>query len=272
MDILEFNVPASTVTGTIQHPAAKDQYAISSGVWHYVPGSDNAGEDWAIFAVFANPTTGVLPVHAQGAFYRVALPGDMNPSQVSVTGYGVDGPQPCYGDCRQFGCGIPCGNPVPLNSDNQTQQTARGAYVTEVVEGAADVYFTHEVDSQGGNSGSPVISATTTISLAIGIHVQGGCNDPAWGQVNTATSFENDSLAAALGQFWEARSSYVDNRHTALSKSGDILRPWTTVGLAVYFAASPETIYIVTGSYHEAITITKAITLAAPVGLVTIGQ
>jgi hypothetical protein len=270
MDIIEFNVPPSDPDGTINHPAAQHQYPIgaSSIVFH----ANGVGDDWTIFAVSPNATTHLLPVQAQGAFHRVALPADMNPSQVGATGYGVDGPAPCYGDSRQYGCGIPAPTPVPRNSDSQTQQTDRGPYIGQTVVDASHVYFTYRADDQGGDSGAPVISATTTMSMGIGIQTNGGCSNPDFGNVNSATSFANDDLALALRRFPGWPMIYVDNGHLAGTVSGDILRPWPSVGLANYFATGGETISIVKGSYDEAITITKALTLTAPVGMVTIGQ
>ena len=238
-DMIEFNVPTSTVSGDVVFSDADDQYPIDQRVGFR---NNGLGDDWGVFSVLPNSNTDLLPAYAQGAFYRVALPGDVSPSTVRVTGYGIDD--------------------TPLER-NRILQTHAGAYV-----GAADTWISYTVDTESGNSGSPVIDTATRAS--IGIHTHSGCANP--GGANKGTSFEHDDLASTLHSFPGGIVSYVDNDHPAPTGDGNVLRPWWTVDLGVYFAASGQTISIVKGSYDEAITITKALTLTAPVGTVTIGM
>lgn len=254
LDMLEFNVPSSLADGTPVFAAADDQYAVdhASIVFH----NNGAGDDWAVFDVYPNSNTDLLPVHAQNAFTRLALASDNVPTNVRVTGYGVDGPAPLFGDGG------------PQNTDNQTQQTHAGAYVTETYGTSPKVWIEYAVDTQPANSGSPVTHTVDNTALAI--HTNGWCTSS--GGTNAGTSFANTDLARAIRTFPGWPTIYVDKGHPTSTISGDIFRPWPTVGLGDYFASNGDTLSIVKGSYNEAITLTKAITLTAPVGIVTIGQ
>jgi hypothetical protein len=267
IEILELDVPDSTATGTVQFAAADDQYLVdrTSVVWHNDGGENNTvGNDWAVFAVFPNANTKLLPAQAQGAFYRMSR--DSNPTTVRVTGCGVDGPPPCYGDDNPPGCGA-----ATQNSDNQTLQTHSGPYDGEATDSANDVFISYQVDTQPASSGSPVID--TSSGLAIGIHEAGGCS--ASGGNNDGTSFENDDLEAAIRSFPAAYVVYVDRGHPASIKEGTVFRPCSTVVHAASLALSGATISIVAGSYPESITLGadgRNLILTAPVGPVIIGQ
>jgi hypothetical protein len=260
LDMLEFNVPASLSDGTPVFATADDQYAVivSSILFH----DNGVGDDWTVFDVYPNSNTGLLPVHAQNVFIRLALASDDPPATVRVTGFGVDGPAPCFGTA---GC-----SGMTRNSDNVTQQTHSGTYLTEFFATSPKVWLEYLVDTQPASSGSPVTHTVNT--TAIGIHTTGGCDPTPPASGNAATSFANTDLATAILTFPGWPTSYVDNGHPATTVSGSIFQPWPLVDLAVYFASNGTTISMVKGSYDEAITITKALTLTAPVGLVTIGQ
>ena len=116
MTILEFNVPQSLANGTTVQAAPQDQYPVVAGSIVSMEGTGD--NDWAVFNVGRNANTNLLPVQAQNAFYRLST--DLTPATIRITGYGVDGPAPCFGDRRQPGCTIPTPTPVPLNSNNQT--------------------------------------------------------------------------------------------------------------------------------------------------------
>ena len=51
-DTVQFNVPASLPSGTIQHPGPEDQYAIDNSSREGAQGT--VGEDWGVFETFAN--------------------------------------------------------------------------------------------------------------------------------------------------------------------------------------------------------------------------
>lgn len=174
---LEFNVPSSQSNGTTVSPPISDQYKIISG--SIVSGYTGVGNDWAVFEVLPNTQTGLKPLAAQGGGFKPS--NTASPSSVVITGYGVDGPAPGFG------------NPPPRNADNQTQQTHSGSVTQHVVNGPSNAVIRYTVDTQGGNSGSPVYAAG---NVAVGIHTNGGCG--ASGGANAGTSFRNDALWNAL--------------------------------------------------------------------------
>ena len=249
MDILEFNVPASDDDGTINFSDPVDQYPINQPSINFTNGG--IGNDWAVFDCNPNSNTGLLPVQAQQSFYRMSR--DDNPGEVRVTGYGSDSTPPGSGGGR--------------NSDSNTQQTDSGPFLEEDIQGASDVVIEYIVDTAGGSSGSPVIVNGTT--LTIGIHTNAGCNPPDQG--NHGTGFENDALESAIQTFPGSNVKYADKGHPVTLEDGTVLRPYNTVTEAVNAVSSGGIVSIVTSFYNETMTISKAMTLEAPVGMVTIG-
>jgi len=223
-----------------------------------------------VFDCNSNATTGLLPAQAQEAFYRMSR--DSNPGTIRITGYGVDGPSPCWGDADQPGCTDP--NP-PQDADSWTLQTHAGPSNGETTDGTSDVYWDYRVDTQGGNSGSPIIIDGT--DLTVGIHTAGGCT--ATGGANHGTSFENNDLENAIHAFPELYSGqqiiYVDRGFfTHAQEDGTVFSPFDTVGEAVNTVLSGGIISIVEGEYNEALTLGddgREMILEAPVGRVTIG-
>jgi hypothetical protein len=259
---VEFNVPASDANGDVNHPPAADQYPIDLPSVNANDGT--FGDDWAVFRTLAN-ANGDFAIHRQASFYRMSR--DMNPTTFRVTGYGADGPAPCFGDSRQPGCNDP--NP-PRNSDSQTQQAHAAASHGETVAGPSDVWWAHEVDVTGGNSGSPLLVHGTTFSLGISTAATPVvCAGVDW---NVGTSFENDNLEDAVENFPGANVVYVDKGHTIVIEDGTVFRPYDTILEAANAAPSGANISIVTGSYNESMTLNSPMTLTAPVGVVTIGQ
>lgn len=133
---LEFNVPPSLPDGTIQHPPEEDRYIVDPA--SIVKATNGIGDDWAVFAVFDNGITGLQPIEAQGA--SIAVVQDLNPPNLRVTGYGFDGPPPYFG------------NFPPYNEDSQTQQSDARSN-----NGSSSTTLRYVIDTQIGNSGSPVI-------------------------------------------------------------------------------------------------------------------
>ena len=251
IDVLEFNIPPSDSNGTTNFAHPHDQYAV-------IPGSidfhDNGlGDDWTVFNVSPNSNTGLLPPQAQGAFYRMSR--DSNPGNIRITGYGVDDD--------------PLGTTGGYNLFNRTQQTHAGPNEGETVDGPADSYWEYRVDTMTGNSGGPVISFGSTLTL--GIHTHGGCGPAGFG-ANAGTSFENDSLEAAIQTFPGDSVVYVDKGHTVIQEDGTVFRPWDTVAEGVIDVLEGGKLSIVKGSYDEPMEINKAMTIVAPVGAVTIGE
>jgi V8-like Glu-specific endopeptidase len=257
MVTLQFNVPASLNNGTIQNPGPQDQYPIIQSTIRFSNGG--IGNDWALFNVGPN-ANGQRPIDRQRAFYRMS--NDISPATFRVTGYGVDGPPPAFGT-------RPPGN-TPRNADSQTQQTHTGQNLGETVSSANKAYFSYRVDTQGGNSGSPLIDGGNQL-LTAGIHTNGGCNATGGGS-NLGTSFEDDALETALRNYNGGPNvRYVDKGHPNVIENGTVFRPFDRVIEGVNAVPTGGTVSIVAGSYGEAITISRAMTLTATVGLVTIG-
>jgi hypothetical protein len=87
---------------------------------------------------------------------------------IRITGYGVDSTPP---------------------QNNQVQQTNAGPLVT-----SAGTTVQYRTDTEGGNSGSPVIWEQT--GQAVGIHTHGGCF--AGGGANSGTGINHAGVQAAL--------------------------------------------------------------------------
>ena len=196
---VEFNVPASQADGTTVAPPVRDQYRVIAA--SIVSQNGGIGNDWAIFRVLPNTQTGLMPAAAQGATFQ--LSNTDSPAQVRITGYGVDGPAP------NFGAG------GPRNAQNQTQQTHVGT-LSQNTGGATSGVLRYDTDTQGGNSGSPVIVEGGNI--AIGIHTNGGCT-PTGGN-NAGTSFRNVALWRAIAA--QVRTFTIVAPNDAWALKGDL--------------------------------------------------
>ena len=162
---LEFNVPPSNSNGTINHPGPQDQYSIDQNSLQFVNGG--IGNDWCVFAVFNNSQTGLQPIQAQGASFTVIQ--NLGPPTIRITGFGVDFNDP---------------------TRNQTQQTHAGPNV-----GSSGTTMKYQADTEGGNSGSPVIDDAN--GNAVGVHTHGGCSTGGTGN-NSGTSTFNTAFWTAL--------------------------------------------------------------------------
>ncbi len=162
MDTLSFNPPPSLSDGTVQFPGPEDQYSIDQSSFNFVNGG--VGNDWGTFTVFNNAQTGVQPVDVQGSY---SIKQDLDPADIRITGFGVDD-----------------------GTDNQTNQTHAGANA-----GSSGTTMNYTADTQGGNSGSPIIDDAT--GMAVGIHSHGGCFST--GGNNSGTSFFNTALWDVVG-------------------------------------------------------------------------
>jgi hypothetical protein len=171
ISVVEFNVPLSTSTGALQHPPPEDQYAPDLVSLQFLAGGQ--GNDWCYYGCYPNPVTGLTPYERQQAAYVLAPASPPYDSSLTirVTGYGIDTTTPIY---------------------NQVQQTATGAYGQ-----TAGTVIQYQVDTTGGNSGSPVVVEQT--GLAIGIHTNGGCL-PSGDGLNSGTAIENTHLQDVLAQ------------------------------------------------------------------------
>ena len=241
INILEFNVPPSENDGTINFAHPDDQYAIDQGSDDCAAGGP--GNDWDVFACYANSNTGLLPVQAQQAFYRMTNPDWIEAPPIRITGYGADD-----------------------SSYNYIQQTSTGPYVEEDSLGPSDVSHRYLVDTEDGTSGGPIINAGNALTIGINTHFD--CKKLSY---NSGTSFENNNLEAAIRDFPGPNVKYTDKDHPAVSEDGTIFQPFATVGQAVTAVPSGGIVSVVAGFNNETLTITTAMTLTAPVGVVTIG-
>jgi V8-like Glu-specific endopeptidase len=162
--VVEFNVPLSLPNGTLQHPGPEDQYSVNVSTKIFTNGG--IGNDWGVFEVYPNSITGLMPKQAQNAYWPLVQ--DLGPDSIRITGYGVDS-----------------------GTANQTQQTHVGPNA-----GSSGTTMRYRTDTEGGNSGSPVIDALT--NTAVGVHTHGGCTSS--GGNNSGTSTFHTAFWAAVDE------------------------------------------------------------------------
>lgn len=164
---VQFNVPASNSNGSLNNPPPSDQYSVDNASLQS-NGGQGVGNDWGYFGVFPNSTTGQMPRTAQGGNYTFANPPAYDPSKrVRITGYGVDG-----------------------GTRNQTQQTNVGPWLNY---NGTSTALSYQTDTEGGNSGSPIIQEEA--GTVMGIHTHGGCSATAG---NNGTAAVHSGLQNAL--------------------------------------------------------------------------
>ncbi len=245
--VVEFNVPDSQSDGTLVAAAPEDQFPIRlTGVqWRFDGEGQGLGKDWCVFGVNANSTTGLLPHQVYGIPFHITRELPAGGALTRVTGFGTD-----------------------LAEANQTNQTHAGPFVSETASGA-DIRLGYVTDTEGGNSGSPVIWEAQ--NLCFGIHTNGGCGVS--GGENSGTSFEVDALETAINDFLGTNTTHVDNNHAMpMTEGGTLMRPWNTFIEGANTVVSGATVSVFTGSYSvlAGTTITRAMTVRASVGPVTI--
>lgn len=168
IQVIQFNVPPSSASGGLVNPPPADQYALDPASLQG-NGGQGVGNDWAYFGAFANSTTGLTPSQAQGPGFVLVAPPPVAGNDIRITGFGVDSSP---------------------STRNQTQQTHVGPLVT-----SSNTTVQYVTDTEGGNSGSPVIWEQT--GQAVGIHTHGGCTTSGTGQ-NSGTAFTHPGLQAGL--------------------------------------------------------------------------
>ena len=169
-NVAQFNVPFSSPGGSLNHPGPEDQYAVDP-ISVQSNGGAGTGNDWAYFGTFPNSVTGLTAFQTQGAAFGLGNAPTPGPgSTIRITGYGVDS--------------------TPNSTFNQIQQTNSGPLVTN-----SGNLVQYQVDTTGGNSGSPVIWEEQ--GTAVGIHTHGGCSTSGSG-MNSGTHIIHPGLQAAL--------------------------------------------------------------------------
>lgn len=256
--VVEFEVPDSTADGQPVFSDADNQYPVDldSVSWNFNgQGVAPLGSDWAVFRVDRNADTNLLPHHVYG-FFRTIVARPVN-FMIRITGYG--------GDQTPLGTGTPPG----ANAQSQTNQTSTGPYIGHV-ESEGGIAYLYRTDSEGGNSGGPIIWEET--GAAVGIHTNGGCDNEGAG--NSGTAFELDTLERAIQRMPGPDTVYVDRLSAAIQilETGAIFQPFDTVEEGISEVPKNGVVSIVKGTYDETLTIDRPMTLEAPVGVVTIGE
>ncbi len=245
--VVEFNVPASQEDGSMVAAAPEDQYPINltSVQWRYDGEGQGFGKDWCVFGVNPNANTGLLPHQAYGIPFRITRETPAPAATARITGFGTD-----------------------VGAANQTNQTSTGPFAAESASGA-DIWLQYAVDTEGGNSGSPVI--WEALNVCFGIHTNGGCGVSSG--TNSGTSFEVDALENAINGFLGAGATHVDNNHPIpVTEGGTLMRPWNTFLEGVNTVPSSATLSVFAGSYSvlAGTVITRPMTIQASVGTVTV--
>ncbi len=165
VDVVEFNVPDSTSSGALRHPPPSDQYVPTNSRQFL---SNTIGKDWGVFTVFPNTQTGLMPIDVEGPGLEFATSLPAKGSTVEIVGYGVD-----------------------TGTANQTEQVSTGP-ITAVK--SAKTRLNYQADTEGGNSGSAVLSA----GKVVGIHTNGGCSASGGSGANSGTLYTNPQLQSAV--------------------------------------------------------------------------
>ncbi len=166
-DIIEFNCPPSTAGGAIVHPGPEDQYPVDGNSDQTVNGG--GGNDWSYFGCNPNSNTGLTPYQAQADFFTL-----------------INAPAAANQDTRITGFGI---HPTPVLDG--AQHTDDGPYIAKV-----GTQIRYQVDTDNGDSGSPVFLDGTETAFAI--HTNAGCTNPVGASFNSGTDIANAGLQAAL--------------------------------------------------------------------------
>lgn len=255
-DIVEFRVPPSLSDGTPQWALPEDQYAIDGAT--VVAMNDQSvgpGKDWAVFGVYPNSNTSLLP-HQVYSRLPFRMSRDVTGGTTRIYGYGYDA--------------SPQGSSGGYNSDHRVLQTETGPYDREHSDGPW-VWHEYDVITERGTSGGPIVF--DSLGLAIGVNSHGGC--AASGA--SGTSFETDALEDAVHAFPGPVVRYVDGGHPLAPGFGDggVLRPFLDIlSGSNAMPASGGVLSVVTGSYPSGsgLVLDRALVIEAPIGPVVIGD
>jgi hypothetical protein len=141
---VEFNCPPSLPSGAIVHPGPEHQYPVDLATLQRLDAG--VGNDWALARLEHNTTHGLSAALLQD-FFTLDLPPAPG-AAVRVPGFGS-------------ASGV----------DNYAHREHTGPLT--LVGGATGTELQHQVDTSGGNSGSPMIEEST--GRVFGIHTHGGC-------------------------------------------------------------------------------------------------
>jgi V8-like Glu-specific endopeptidase len=160
----EFNVPLSKRHLPVRSDL-KDIYEIDQDS---LVARFNKRHDFAVFKLKPNKITGEFAGRRQG-YYQLYFDKPKEGAPLHVVGYGID----------------------PDEVHNMTQQSSEGV-VTDIDFLSSLIY--HNVDTLGGNSGSPIILSNQ--DRVVGVHTWGKCYDK--GGSNVGTLVKNRKFKKAI--------------------------------------------------------------------------
>lgn len=220
-DSARFNIPPSNPsTCKPNPPTAESIFSIDKSTVIAIHEPEQAN-DWAVMRLVPNQVTGKTAFEQQGASLSLrtaSLP--VLGSTLRMRGYGIDS----TGDVLA-GPNNPCEEGFCASGDgerNRVQQTSSGRFI----QINADKQIAYDIDSCGGNSGSPVVFAF--LNQAMAIHTTSGCDaqDPSQ-RVNIGTNIQHPILSRALGNVFDVKPSNVVVRHdVAMNAAGDGVIVW----------------------------------------------
>jgi hypothetical protein len=157
-----------------------------------------------------------------------------------------------------------------MNQFSQTQQTHVGDFF---FNGGAELDI--EADLTCGNSGGPIMLPDASVALGIVTRCTEHCNL----DDNHGTGFANTLMGGFIQTFPGPVVTYVDAGHPVVFETGSVFRPYDRVTEGVNAVPDGGIVSIVAGNYPAGAGNTfiagadgKAMTLQAPVGVVTIGS
>ncbi len=265
-DIIEFNVPNSSKTGSVNHPAPEDQYPLKSALEDVALGSKqiklkNDGgvsfAGWTVLEAMPN-STGLRPGERQQAYFRVAInPGnktikDQGSIPIDVLHYGDWYPEITLGLYKTLHTW-----PSILIGQNR--------HISVLQEGDRDDFVLYNMISYGGSDvGGPIAYRGTNV--AIGVHNQSWSGVPSYG-----LGFRSAGFRGGLNNFFTSKVRYVDANGAFSGSNGLVYSPHPSVQQAVNDTQENGTIFIAKGEYPGTLYANKAMTLRAPVGAVRLG-
>jgi V8-like Glu-specific endopeptidase len=183
----QFNVPKSAADGSIVNPPPIDQYDWSALGALY---QHDANGDWGALRVQQNTTSGLYAGEAQIVVLRLGPPPALQANS-KIAGFGIDD--------------------TPDKTFNHVQQVAFGPLTA--ISGDK---LLHRVDTQGGNSGSPIVDFAT--GIAYGVHTAGGCDATAT-SANVGWSVEHPSFKAAQNSISPDKANLIPRSYSASSSA-----------------------------------------------------
>jgi hypothetical protein len=259
--VVQINPPASNANGTTNAAPLTAQYPIQPATarFRFDGEGQGIGKDHCVYNLGRNSENNDV-AHDTRGWYRMTDDIPATGTQtIRITGFGLDNTPP--------------GSTGNRNSENFTNQTDTDPYQGSGSSGA-NRWHLYSTDTEGGNSGSPILWTNT--NFTIGIHTNGGCN-------NSGTGFSFQELIDDLRLNVAPNTRFVD--HSGRSNLGiglgSAVDPYVNLSLAVAAVPNNGTIALTEGNYTQAAggnaianigSGNSAMTIRALTGPVTIGN